>query len=508
MANKVNVIPAEDGIKSDVYQLIANNVELDFNEEPLSELTPMQQNEIIEFTKKRSTAKGPVMTVGYGAKTLGVKESFLTHNGKSKDGGGRVLNVLIQNEGEWELLECAHYKSKLAIILSSVPINKHSKIAMKIAQAYVAAIKSVLPNYNMTEKRIKKIYDAMTTDDYDYQNMTRDVLKKKLEGRRVSTSFGKNEMNKLVEKYAEKEWLEQNDVSSMNGNNLKEKLKELNQPTSCTKEWLIGRLKANDEDSDADTQQSGNELYANWTLPDESRVTIVSLERSNSDTIRRSDYLRRDERNIIRQHINELKQSCEKLYDVELIDYEGNILWDNIRTTLELEIDNNYHERPRKIELNKIRETEENGDKIIRIMIKIANKSSPPSLSIRRQNHDRDKNGEKRAIPPGFIHSYDANHLRSIALHMKKMAEENDRPFKFWAVHDSFGVGANDVDEMRRAIINELVNLYDINPFNRFPNNQKIRDWVDLNPIGNLDISEVSEVDEEGYPLSEWFVGP
>ena len=91
---------------------------------------------------------------------------------------------------------------------------------------------------------------------------------------------------------------------------------------------------------------------------------------------------------------------------------------------------------------------------------------------------------------------------------MKKMAEENDRPFKFWAVHDSFGVGANDVDEMRRAIINELVNLYDINPFNRFPNNQKIRDWVDLNPIGNLDISEVSEVDEEGYPLSEWFVGP
>ena len=513
MADKVNVIPKEDKIKSDVYQLIANNVELDFNEGPLSELTTEQQNEIRKFTKKRSTAKGPVMTVGYGAKTPGIKESFLTHNGESKDGGGRVLEVWIQNEGEWELVECAHYKSKLAIILSNVPINKHSKIAMKIAQEYVAAIKLVLPNYNMVEKRMKGIYNAMTTDDNDYENknMTKEVLKNKLERRGLSTSFGKDEMIELVEKYAEKEWLKQNDISSMNGNNLEEKLKELNQPTSDTRPWLIECLIADDEDSDADTQQSDNELYAKWMLPDGSRVTLVSLKRSDSDPIPRSDYLRNKgkDQDIIQQHVNKLNDSCEKLSNEKLIDDEGNILWDNIRNPLGLEIDDdNCHGSLNKEELNKIRDTEENGDKMVRILANIANKSSPPSISIRRQNRERNKKGERRATPPGFIHSYDACHLRGIALHMKQKAEENERPFQFWGVHDSFGVGANDVDEMRGAIINELVKLYTTNPFNRFPNNQKIRDWVNLNPIGTLDISEVAKVDDEGYPLSEWFVGP
>jgi|GEM_PF-5607054 len=514
MAAKVNAILNNHGRKSDVYQLVADRIELNFDEGILSELTTEQQNEIREFVKKRSTAKGPVMTGGYGATQFA--ELFMTHNGKSERRGGRLLYVWIKNdEGKWRRDKCAHYKSKLGKILLNIPIDKHQGIANEIATAYVSALKIVLPNYLMTNKILKKIYHAVTIDDYDYQNthMTKKILKKKLERRGVSTSFGKNEMIKLVEKYAEKEWLEQNDVSSMNGNNLKEKFKELNLPTTANREWLIGRLKANDEDSDADTQQSGNELYANWTLPDGSKVTLVSLKRSDGDPITRSDYLRNKakEKEIIQTQIDKLKDSCEKLSNVNLIDEEGNVLWENIRNAFEFEIDEADRQRPlQKNELDRMRHaTEINGDKAARIMAKIGNKSRPPTISIRRQNNERDKKAELRAIPPGFIHSYDACHLRSIVLHMKTQSED-DEPLQFWGVHDCFGVGANDVDEMRKAILStSIINkLYQINPFNRFPNMQKINDWVDLNLIDTLDLSEVTAVDDQGWPLSEWFVGP
>ena len=70
MAESVNVLPNEDLSPMDVYTKVAEKVSHDIkNNRPFDELDLDEKsiNLIRKFCSNRSTAKGPVMTIGYGA---------------------------------------------------------------------------------------------------------------------------------------------------------------------------------------------------------------------------------------------------------------------------------------------------------------------------------------------------------------------------------------------------------------------------------------------------------
>ena len=58
-----------------------------------------------------------------------------------------------------------------------------------------------------------------------------------------------------------------------------------------------------------------------------------------------------------------------------------------------------------------------------------------------------------KALPPNFIHSIDAFHMRkSINLLEDRVKSSNHPQLSFWSVHDAFGTHACDVAEMRKVV--------------------------------------------------------
>ena len=60
-----------------------------------------------------------------------------------------------------------------------------------------------------------------------------------------------------------------------------------------------------------------------------------------------------------------------------------------------------------------------------------------------------DYKAAKRGVCPNFIHSLDACHMRTAINQFRTKVEE----FGFFAVHDSFGTHACDVEEMRDTVV-------------------------------------------------------
>jgi hypothetical protein len=86
MAKSVNVLPNENRIPADVYKKVANEVaNLIEMQKPFSSLslTDKELETIKSFCISRDTAKGPVMTIGYGATDYSMIPKFLTHNGET-----------------------------------------------------------------------------------------------------------------------------------------------------------------------------------------------------------------------------------------------------------------------------------------------------------------------------------------------------------------------------------------------------------------------------------------
>ena len=58
-----------------------------------------------------------------------------------------------------------------------------------------------------------------------------------------------------------------------------------------------------------------------------------------------------------------------------------------------------------------------------------------------------------KSLPPNFIHSIDAFHMRkSINLLEDRVKSSNHPQLSFWSVHDAFGTHACDVAEMRKVV--------------------------------------------------------
>ena len=81
----------------------------------------------------------------------------------------------------------------------------------------------------------------------------------------------------------------------------------------------------------------------------------------------------------------------------------------------------------------------------------------------------------RSSVAPNFIHSLDACHMRES---IRRMSSD-DNKLDFWAVHDSFGTHASDVDKLREVVISSFHELY----LNR-----------DINTIGNKISKNWSEI--------------
>ena len=96
------------------------------------------------------------------------------------------------------------------------------------------------------------------------------------------------------------------------------------------------------------------------------------------------------------------------------------------------------------------------------------------------------------ALPPNFIHSIDAYHMRRVINRLRASLPN----LGFWPVHDAFGTHACDVEMMRGAVRGEFHDLH-----------EEIHDWVTSETwigkkaTGKEDL-DLSETLEPGYLIS------
>ena len=96
------------------------------------------------------------------------------------------------------------------------------------------------------------------------------------------------------------------------------------------------------------------------------------------------------------------------------------------------------------------------------------------------------------ALPPNFIHSIDAYHMRRVINRLRTILPN----LSFWPVHDAFGTHACDVEIMREVVREEFHDLH-----------EEIHEWVISETwIGkkatNREELELSEILESGYLIS------
>jgi hypothetical protein len=245
-------------------------------------------------------------------------------------------------------------------------------------------------------------------------------------------------------------------------------------------------------------------------------VTIVKLEESNNATITEPKFYSEigTTENGLLSFVEGRGASIiaryESLSNTEIVDDDGNVNWEGIREAIGM--------RGKEgalwgWELNELRDASTDGanSSLVWFLRELNVREKPAMISRRVQTDVRDQTGEERAVPPGFVHSFDACHMRQVILDITDKQNEEGGPMQFWAVHDSFGVGANNIDTMRSSILANFVILYrdvgDIaGPLDMLHRNTKF--GLPLGDVGSLDITSIDDVDEEGKPLSEWFVGP
>ena len=101
-----------------------------------------------------------------------------------------------------------------------------------------------------------------------------------------------------------------------------------------------------------------------------------------------------------------------------------------------------------------------------------------------------DVRGFMCGISPNFIHSMDASH-------MSLVIEDWDKTFG--AVHDSFSTHASDVEELLALTKEKFVNMYDVDNFYNYIEDQLItnKDGLDVDQpqLGTLEIKEIENSD-------------
>lgn len=113
----------------------------------------------------------------------------------------------------------------------------------------------------------------------------------------------------------------------------------------------------------------------------------------------------------------------------------------------------------------------------------------PISILVKGESKDTDKRHHAQAFAPNFIHSLDANHLRSVVL---SLHEKGCRHFAM--IHDDFGCRIDYAVDLWRTVREEFVKQYrDHDVMGNL-----VKEWqveVEPLPLGEFDIEEVLEAE-------------
>lgn len=160
MGQKVNVVPRDDGMPADVYEHVANALraiwekEDDFLQD--TDLERETKHQIMEKVLRRSVAKGPVMTKGYGTGHASMTYSLMTHNGDPEGEFGGEITL------DDKIRKVVHEESTLGFLydLDDVGPELHQTIASEVISGYSDAIKEVLPSFDLVLKLLKNLVET------------------------------------------------------------------------------------------------------------------------------------------------------------------------------------------------------------------------------------------------------------------------------------------------------------------------------------------------------------
>ena len=115
--------------------------------------------------------------------------------------------------------------------------------------------------------------------------------------------------------------------------------------------------------------------------------------------------------------------------------------------------------------------------------------------------------GRKRkmnsSMPPNFVHSLDAYHMRTSINRMRAMMSEDDH-LSFWAVHDAFGTHACDIDLMREIVKSTFFDMHQGRSLNDWTADMK---WVGKEKTGRIKIGSLwKDPEKSGRTAGDYLI--
>jgi len=517
MAMEVNVLLNPDldsvpGQPADLYTRVAEKVRDNWTEPFMKLKDTMDETvyaslveQIVPEVTKRSLAKRPVMTVAYGAGKKSMTESLLSHNGETRRNGGK-FHYCEREEGDKNPPYCAHPLSALGGILDLVPPEHHYGIGREIIKQYVKAIEAILPNFKEMKNALKKLVSrgrhVWLPEDYwdcDDNGCVKDMAKTKEKIQLWLSDNGiehpmqpdESKAKKIVKAALEEEVAnseESQDIASM--------LKEIN---------LLDWLDDHDievpmkYDPDAAKIVAVEELKhtlrnvpLQWQTPFGKRifkkdgsqlsrtglggVSVRNLRLDSGEPIKDQEWkfiresmlaTEREEfdghaeivRNILGAKKDEL--DLTPLFEERKNRQRRGEIWQNIATSVLGEGGADAITQSGKLKGRVKRDLQNFDRKLAHSILKIEGLTRVRTISYHRLSENIDVDGELQGISPNFVHSLDATHMRLVLgglVEIQRSVGQNTS--QLWSVHDAFGAHPNDIQAMRRSVVEKLVETH------------------------------------------------
>lgn len=99
---------------------------------------------------------------------------------------------------------------------------------------------------------------------------------------------------------------------------------------------------------------------------------------------------------------------------------------------------------------------------------------------------ERNESKEKTGLPPNFVHSHDACHMRYV---INNMCTSHSIPF--WSVHDAFGCHPNDISQLIDVVKKGFIEIHTSMEFNQGTMQKLYKEVIgeELEEIGQLDLT-------------------
>ena len=491
-AHHVNVLKREGSEEiADLYQTVADKVKITFEQSLRDKFDHFSEKEIDYLNQqltKRSVAKMPVMTMGYGAGINGMIEALLTHNGKSIDQGGKSSKA---TDSKGKEIDCAHPMSHLGPILDLIdgPENDQ-KIARLVITQYKKAVEHTLPKYremtNTLQKLISKQREPWLPEEYwqpDGWGMLSswpvpdqpsskwtdsDWETWKSGSSEQNTRWGSKEIHPPVPKKGEEEnshlWKWFNDT-----NLTMPEIEKFEEPRTKKQEARDRRIRwvRAIEIAKQHVEAPPNEPLL-WKIKEQSpdadfgdvRVRELSLA-PHRPSVEEPEFLRSRREEQRKEAFTRVAQNWEGLeidtsilVDSSASRTDKEMMWREIckfanpNLTDDDIVLSRSSGKPVFATLRKI-------DPPQRTFIEEMMKTTVNVLTTSKKQIDPTKvsvGDEVKGITPNFVHSYDSTHMRMVITHLRKYQEDSGMPIQFWSVHDAFGTHPNGVQKLRDIV--------------------------------------------------------